>query len=1243
MWLDAAHAQLLVEHDITRAEEALDQAFGTGLAGRDLARAGLLQAHLIALREPTATDVDRLAQALDAARDPVVAELLAFGASRLWGSIPGADAAPKQLVAALERVAGDQDLAWVHARSEASRQLWAGAQAAGPYTAAEAAEAAGILRDWRVSVPWGRAPLSDFERDLGPETRPLKAAETTGASLGNAPRATWSQRYSDGEIIFFGLGREGGVAFAEATHAGAAGAHVLELETNRSAALYVDGKQALRLDRFRARAPWRSSAVATLAAGARVTVKFASHDQTGFVRVRALPVSVNATAALPASAGTRVARPAKPGEMTLVTQQLLAADRARLRPDRDSALSAKLVDLLESSIVDYPGVELAAARAVDADPDLAGDRIRARKRERYEFVRERWPKHVRTLRALGRIEMAETRKDQALALWREALRYEPDNAVTLVTLMQHYAGRGWEAEAMAIADTLRGLRVPSGRLNRSIIDVYRRFGRIEDARATALELEARSPGSGATRLADLAADRGELSTRATLLARRFRAVPEDHAALRGAVAAWRAAGDYKSARDAVDAFLVKRPQDGWALSERARIALAQGDDREAIAQIDATLKDVPDFAPMESLRAWLGERGESLDALTDGRALVREFRAKLASGEAAEYAKFPLINLLDRTHYDIRPDGSTVELSHKVRFIQTKSAADALGDVKPPGGARLLAVRTIKGDGRVLWPERTEGKPDLSFPGLEPGDAVELAWVVRSRVQPELGGYIGGVSFASWNIPTLVKQAQVVTPAGIKVHPFSFHNAPQPKVHRAGDGTTTTTWRLNHVRPMPREPGAVSPRSFFPFVDLIITDASDDADFKALSAYYHDHITRLTRPGPKTREVAKQIAEHVGGGAKPATDANARARAQKVFAWAQEELDETERFNSFRTSAERAATTGKGSRAIAVVSIARSLGLEASLLLCAPRQDGVPEDEARPVPNTNRFFFTVTAVRGPSATYYMDMSRPYNPFNILPEELYGARCLDTSVAAGPAWRVLPAEADPTLPTSGWELAIDLTVDAAGDAKGTLHFSGFGPTSSGLRRAFLNADKGRQELIWQQWTATVFPGAKVTASSVHSAEDADVGLDVQLSVEVPSYADVGSEGLTVRQLARPLIANDLAGVAALEQLVAAPKRETPLRLQPHRESLELTVRGPAGMEPVLSGDALAFDLDGVTIEQGVTGESGTVSVTRRYVARPGRVTPARYPAFRAAIGGALRQLSAGLVFQPAGPAHRGDGT
>lgn len=1199
--VEQAELQLIAGKDAARAAELAERVLA------DAASSGLARerAFLVLVAASDALgDIERplphLPRALDDALTPAVAERIAAQAARAWARMDGEEVTSEPVRHALERMTARPGDAWEAARSRAGRELVTAERLrAGPMAARAAAARAGFILEWRLSAPWGDAWALDLSAPLGPETRPLAAEEMTGAGWGLRPVRTTHAVFSDGEVTFFDLPATGGVGFAE-TRLQGAGARVLRLESNRLVSVFVDG--ALVLARTEPEAPWQSEAViAVPEGGARLTVKLATHDGRGFFRAqltegRTIRAAIGGDPAAPAAGDARAA-----------VLALLDLEERLSRPRWDPEAARKRLAALEASLGTHAALDVLAARLALGDGDLPPAERRQLARARYEAVLARDPDHPAARRGLARIEREEERWDRALAL----LDGDADPR-TRLELLDLYRERGWEAEALALVDAVRPLAARNPRLAQELIDTMLAFGRVAEARSMAEALERGFPGAGADRLFSLLADAG--TRRPELPLSLFEAEPQRHGTLREAVASLRAAGELDEVERLLTVFLGDRPADGWAIGERVRVALQAGRLEEAARRIREALAVHPDFAPLEELGYQLEDRSEPFDEIEDGSAVLARWKAFAATDEGASWGAFPIVQVLERTRVDVRGDGSTYELSHRIRLVQTKQGADALGDVRAPDGARLLVVRTLKADGRMLEPERTDGKAELSFPELQPGDAVETAWVTRSRASPSEGGYLTGVSFASWGAPLFELDVEMSAAPGLALAITSFGRAPAARVSQSPDGTRHYAWKLERLPPVAREPLAISARSFFPFADVRVLRADEGEDshgaaWRRIARAYASRLAYLGQSGARLEALAASLDR-----ARPVVAA---------FEWVKREVSDQEQLNAFDTPAEAAVAAKKGNRALVLWALLSALGREPDLLLCAPERDGPPEDRARPTPNANRFFYPVVVVREGGRALYLDPARPYTPAGDLPAELGHASCLATRGGEARFVDLPVASSEPT-----FEASIELALDRDGNAKGILRGLARGAAASPLRQAWLAQDEERRRILFEQWLASLIVGARLVSFDVKDAATSDRPMRWTLEIELPGYARREGAALVVQRPLKPVLHADFAGVPELAQLVSTPTRSTPLRLLPLDERVTLALSAPPGMELVQAAE----DIAARGLAQHVERARDRLLVTRRVELRPGRVDPSEYENFRRDVSAVIRAMEAAIRFE-----------
>jgi len=1265
----AGELALLVKGDTPKARALLERALNDGGAPAAVrVRAALALVHWGRVTGGVAAIAHAVTVGLPLAQ-PQQAQALLDSCALVWGNLDVPGGAPEPLVSSIRAVAKGPGAGWEPVRVAAHRQLQTVGRIAKPLDAQRVAfEAGGVVTRWRLSAPWGDSPAYDARRTLGPEKRVLRPTESTGVGWARKARRTWSLTFSDGELTFPDMPRRGGVGYAEAwieVPAAAADRRVvLYLESNRDASLWVQGTRVAELDRLVKRQAWQARAGVVLPPGTtRLLVKLSSDQPGGFARVRVSPLMgptpINLAAAPgkslstasvktfapPTSSGAATGGPIAVGDGEAVVAAFAEFDALLVRPLRDIDTAYQQLARIAAAVPEYPGVALAQTRLYRADGDLGGAQSRGRRRTALERVLKTWPRNLPTLRKMAKLELADGRADEALAVLRKAVEVGQRDLGTRLLELVFYRQRGWEAEAIAAARGLESRGSHSPRVLQEVFDTYRKSGRATDASRALAALEKAYPQQAVVRRARLLGDREKLEERAALLLEHWARHPQRLSLAQRAVRALRAAGKPAAASVALGKVLQIRPEDPWALAEKVHLAMDRGDTAASRRAVDRALSLRPDLLQLEALKYWLLGQQPPLSDVADSQMLVDAYRKRASKPEAGgALADYPVVTLLDRTVVDVGPDGLTRELTHVVRVVQSKAGADKLGELRPPPDAQLLLVRTLKKDGRVLWPDRVRGKPDLSFSGLAPGDAVEWAWIRRSDVLPEEGGYMTGLGFAVWSIPTLRKEVDIAVSTKFRLELHAHNGAPTPKVSLvAGNNPDAARqlyrWAVDGLMAVPREPLAVSARLFFPYVDLTLWPAVKDRKaakraeaWRAVARNYSGRLSRLTQVGPRSRKGAEEMRVR----------AKRRGGMQAVWAafdYVKEEINHAERLNQFRASAEQALAAQKGNRNVVLTAMAKALGVGADIVLCSPRPHGAAVDAAAPLPNANRFFYPVVRMNSGKKVTYADPSRPYNPFGVLPRSLYGSRCLDLTAASKDdstlqtAFLTLPSYDLYEGTLIGWTFDIQVTVDATGSARGTLEGVGFGPVASGLRHVYLNADERRREQLWQQWTASVLKGARVVDWEVVDEIDADKPVAWRVEFTIANFLNKDGAGLAKQRLTTNTLAHYLGSVPTLSAMTRLPRRSTPLGLQPHFEEVRLQIDFPkkAGWKARTTLKDLNVDRDGFAAHQHITIKDHKLVVERDLTIGPGRIAAGEYDAFRKQVLSVIQGFSRGVTY------------
>lgn len=805
----------------------------------------------------------------------------------------------------------------------------------------------------------------------------------------------------------------------------------------------------------------------------------------------------------------------------------------------------------------HPGLLLAVARQQEADAPEAAMALIDRARAAAPAAVEPELARFRALRARGWNAEATASLEAVLArarhpsLLEEAARHHR----TLVHLSR---ARALEAELEALLPT--DARAIAQALSRGELDVaIERLSSAAPARARPAEIW--------RRVAELELGRGRPREALEVARRALSSEPSDPSAWRTVLVAARALADRPAWQEAI---------------ERLRALGAADLELELYAaELDGRV------IGQEPAGSWLAQR-----LALDPRALAMA-PADPRWGGAAR------VRLLDRIVEHVRPDGSSLSLRHQIVRLMNKDATDVAGEIRLPGGALALSLRTLKPDGRSIEVDRHAGKDDLSFSALAPGDSVEQEWIAVAPPASMLGGYLRRFLFQT-DLPTQRAELVVVVPKAQPVWWKSYHGAPEPEVHE--DATHRTyVFAARDVPGLPAEPSMAPIEEFLPFVLVAV---GLDAE-RALIAN-RASFPAQARP---SRDVSTVTASITRGLSEPEAKLSAIAR------WTSAHVRDAQ------GDAARALITGEGPQLATAAALLRDAGLTAELVLARSGREAQVEPPLPDPAAYDEVMLRVTLPGCPPATpvscrRWMTVQGLSLEVGQVPPSHRGGGYLvvDPPSTAGPE----PFLAEEV---ASWRLRsrAQLTLDAAGDLTGQLSVTFPGPVGAGVRQGFRPMRREDIARVLQGWLNGVLPGAELVDLTLGDLEPAPG--DFTLSVQIRAPGVLGDEGgaRVFRRFFEGPIGLKALGVRPLEGYLSRSQRQMPMLIDASAETLEveLTLAPELGapVEPPLTFER---DEPWARVAQRFQWDAGRrlVRLGLDTELRSVRVPVSAYPAFRA---------------------------
>ncbi len=558
-------------------------------------------------------------------------------------------------------------------------------------------------------------------------------------------------------------------------------------------------------------------------------------------------------------------------------------------------------------------------------------------------------------------------------------------------------------------------------------------------------------------------------------------------------------------------------------------------------------------------------------------ALAKTPPADLVEGHAATL-------LLDHQTTLRFRDGAAIHYVHQVMRLQTTAALSDLGEVAVPDDAVILRAVTRKPDGRVLEPEDIAQKDTLSFPELEIGDAIELAYLTGAVADPSLGG--GWLSppffFQIFDVPTLESTYVVLLQDGVDGR-YESKDVPDP-ITVTAPGFRGWKWSGGVRKATRPEGGAVDPYGVLPRVQ-----AWSGVGWAELEREARERLIRLTVPDHRMRALAKRLSP---------TDADPRSVIRAIYAEVRDGITEIDT-SWLTTSAADAFATGRGERVVALIGLLRAAGFDAQLAMTDP----VHRHHAdRAAPDVRDFSYLLVRVAAKDGAIWLDPAFAGAEFGFLAPTVRGrpAKIIGVDGVNKPlnSPRRIPVDEQRTV-------RIDVRLAADGALSGRWNEVVRGMDAVTYREALQPmTEKDRRQTL-ASLASELLPGIRVPTVDIIDLDAPD------RPVEIDRYLERRPSGRSTLEPLRLL----LLPLFLSQRWIHSQTRRTDLYADRHEDlDLEIVVRLPPGIEVgKLPKDVTRRERFG-EYERTVRLEPGAIRIVKRFRMRPQIVPPRGYLPF-----------------------------
>jgi tetratricopeptide (TPR) repeat protein len=533
-------------------------------------------------------------------------------------------------------------------------------------------------------------------------------------------------------------------------------------------------------------------------------------------------------------------------------------------------------------------------------------------------------------------------------------------------------------------------------------------------------------------------------------------------------------------------------------------------------QLREIAANAPDYAPV------LNETGVARDSRSeraagfangvefyvpyrrDGIDLIRKSAQRIFSGGEA-------VILLSDKVVCIRREVPVSVYVHRITRPLNKAGITRYGEVTLSGGADLLELRTIKANGEIIEPELDQQKPTISMPALEPGDAIEEEYVLHYADLDQMPESAAAHTFGSFAAPILHSRFVLLDPPEAAVRVRQQAGLPLPLVGE-NNGMVVRIWERDNIVQTVPEP-------FLPAVSLLPTVTVAAAE-KTI-ARLRDQLIDASRAGLHVNEAVAEL--HLS---QFAGDVE---KAKRLYRFVMSKIDSTGP-DWAASPAEDTLANGQGSRTMALLAMARAVGLKAELLLARRIEQSCGKELSCYTEPLVRFWLPT----GESAD--VDAESDDLPFGAIPPSLDTREAHLVPLLTEEEKKPEIVALNPRLAGEKSFAEADLSF-SEGDLVASIHVQLGSVRAQEVRNVLRSAGERERQAFFEQLAMRIFPGAtSITGVAAHEG-DPEQPLKLSVRCTVPQFINRQNGPAEINQLAPAL------GLATL--YAKPPARKFPL--------------------------------------------------------------------------------------------------
>ncbi len=587
---------------------------------------------------------------------------------------------------------------------------------------------------------------------------------------------------------------------------------------------------------------------------------------------------------------------------------------------------------------------------------------------------------------------------------------------------------------------------------------------------------------------------------------------------------------YAQAAALYESLIQAWPQDASLHLKKAQALELDGHLEEAAKERELALSMRGDNLALRRALAYRQGKEVLDDMRTDSASILEKYRRTKPPENS------PVAYVLDASAIEVHPDGAFTERTHILAKAVDQKGVSLLAEIKLPPGAEALTLRTIKANGRILEPEKIEGKNGISFPGVEVGDFVEFEYLAST---PSRGAALPGFAtpkfyFRMEDGSIFHSQYSLRAPKGTGIE-IDFHgNPPTPSIQK-NHQYEQINFQNENIPPFVSEPHSVSSEELLPFVQI-----GTGAGLLEQMARIGDQLLDRTKPSLEVIEFARQAA-----GSKTGIDA-VRAIYEKVM----QEIKGIE--GSLSTGASISLSQGYGSRILVLKSALRAIGIDSRIVLVRLFQVN-PTNYRFPTPQM--YGHAVLKILLPNhSPIFVDPAIRFAPFGEVSAQAQGQQAV-VLPELGEKSQIIHLPRYPQKEDKKVAFRLSLSNNGTLSGKGEEYFQGFAKANLRTTLERMNQEQRRQSM--EAAIASTFDNASLLSFSIDESSDYHAPWVIRYSFKAPGFARQQGKRLVISKGIYPSYLS--------RAFLSLSQRQSPLKIgTPQQLSLSIHLSLPASV-------------------------------------------------------------------------------